>query len=84
MEGVKKRPFKTAFYPLIYLVKDIYRFYNGFSPQYKIRIKNVISNYGPVKQRGYFNSDIINIYPYSGRGFYKVLYSVLRIPKGDY
>ena len=49
MEGAKKRPFKTAPYPLAYLAGDIHRFYNGPSPQYKIRIKNAIGNHGPVK-----------------------------------
>ena len=29
MEGVKKRPFKTVPYSLMYLIGDIYRFYNG-------------------------------------------------------
>ena len=84
MARVKEKPFKTAPYPLMYLVKDIHGFYSEPSPQYKIKGKNIISNYKPVKQRGYFNSDIINIYPRGGRGFYKVLYSVPRIPKGDY
>ena len=32
MVGVKEKPFKTAPYPLMYLVKDIYGFYNGASP----------------------------------------------------
>ena len=32
MAGVKKRPFKTIPYPLMYLVRDIYGFYNGPSP----------------------------------------------------
>ena len=32
MVGVKKRLFKTAPYPLVYLAGDIYGFYNGFSP----------------------------------------------------
>ena len=49
MAEVKERLFKTAPYSLMYLVKDIYKFYNKPSPQYKIRSKNVINNYGPVK-----------------------------------
>ena len=84
MAGIKKRPFKTAPYPLTYLARNIYGFYNGPSPQYKIRGKNIINNHGPIKQRGYFNSDVINIYPRGGRGFYGVLYSVPRVPKGHY
>ena len=51
MEGVKKRPFKTIPYSLTYLTGDIHRFYNGPSPQYKIGGKNIISDYGSVKQR---------------------------------
>ena len=84
MVGVKERPFKTAPYPLAYLVRNIYGFYNKLSPEYKIKSKNIISNYGPVKQRGYFNSDVVNICSCGGRGFYKALYSVPRIPEGDY
>ena len=67
MARVKERPFKTVPYPLTYLTGDIHRFYNGPSPQYKIRDKNIINDHGPAKQRGYFNSDIINIYPRGGR-----------------
>ena len=84
MAGAKERPFKTTPYPLTYLARDIYGFYNGPSPQYKIKGKNIINNYKPVKQKDYFNSNIIDIYPHGGRGFYKILYSVLRIPKNDY
>ena len=82
MAGAKKKPFKTAPYPLTYLARNIYGFYNGPSPQCKIRGKNIINNHGPAKQRGYFNSDIIDIYPRGGRGFYGALYSVPRVPKG--
>ena len=32
MAGVKERPFKTVPYSLAYLVRDIYGFYNKFSP----------------------------------------------------
>ena len=49
MAGVKERPFKTAPYPLTYLARDIHGFYNGLSPQYKIRGKNIISDHGLVK-----------------------------------
>ena len=49
MAGAKKRPFKTAPYPLAYLAEDIYGFYNGPSSQYKIKGKNIISNHGPAK-----------------------------------
>ena len=49
MAGVKEKPFKTAPYPLMYLTGDIYRFYNGPSPQYKVRGKNIINNFRPVK-----------------------------------
>ena len=38
----KKRPFKTTPYPLMYLIRDIYGFYNGPSPQYKIGGKNIL------------------------------------------
>ena len=68
----------------MYLIRDIHKFYNGPFSQYKIKGKNIINNHGPVKQRGYFNSNIINIYPRRGRGFYRALYSVPRISKGDY
>ena len=84
MAEVKKKPFKTAPYPLVYLVRNIYGFYNGPSPQYKIKGKNIINNYGPAKQRGYFNSNIINICPRGGRGFYRALYSVPQVPKSHY
>ena len=33
----------------MYLIKNIYRFYNGPSPQYKIKGKNIINNHKPVK-----------------------------------
>ena len=49
MAGVKKRPFKTAPYSPAYLAGDIHGFYNEPSPQYKIRGKNIINDYGPVK-----------------------------------
>ena len=84
MAGVKERPFKTAPYPLAYLAGDIHGFYNGPSPQYKIKGKNIIGDYRPVKQKGYFNSDVIDICPRGGRGFYRALYSALRIPEGNY
>ena len=32
---------------------------------------------------GYFNSDIINIYPRDNHGLYKALHSVPRVPEGD-
>ena len=53
MAGVKKRLFKTTPYPSAYLAGDIHGFYNKPSPQYKIKGKNIISDHGPVKQRGY-------------------------------
>ena len=84
MAGAKKRPFKITPYPLTYLVGDINRFYNKPSPQYKIGGKNIINNHKPVEQRGYFNSNIINIYPRGGRGLYKALHFIPRVPKGDY
>ena len=84
MAGTKERPFKTTSYPSVYLARDIYKFYNKPSPQYKIKGKNVINNHKPVKQKGYFNSNIINIRPRGGRGFYGALYPVPRIPKGNY
>ena len=68
----------------MYLIRDIHGFYNGPSPQYKIGGKNIINNDGPVKQKGYFNPDIINIYPRGGHGLYIVLHSVPRVPKGDH
>ena len=37
-----------------------------------------------MKQRGYFNSNIINIRLRGGYGLYKILYSAPRVPKGDY
>ena len=83
MAGAKKEPFKAAPYLLAYLAGNIHGFYNEPSLQYKIGGKNIINNHGPVKQRGYFNSDIINIYPYRGHGLYKALHSVPRVPKGD-
>ena len=49
MAGAKEKPFKTAPYLLTYLAGDIYEFYNGLSPQYKIKGKNIINNHGPVK-----------------------------------
>ena len=49
MAGIKERLFKIIPYPLMYLIKDIHGFYNEPSPQYKIRSKNIINNYGPVK-----------------------------------
>ena len=49
MAGIKKRPFKTTPYPSVYLAGDIHGFYNGPSPQYKIKGKNIINNHGPVK-----------------------------------
>ena len=52
MAGAKKRPFKTTPYPSVYLTKDIHGFYNGPSPQYKIKGKNIINNHGPAKQKG--------------------------------
>ena len=82
--GVKKKPFKTTPYSLTYLVKNIHGFYNEPSPQYKIGGKNIINNHGPVKQRGYFNSDNIDIYLYGGHGLYKALRSVPRVPEGNY
>ena len=84
MAGVKKRPFKTAPYSLTYLVKNIYRFYNGSSPQHEIGGKDIINNYGLIKQRGYFNSNIINICPRGGHGLYRALRAVPRVSKGDY
>ena len=84
MAGAKKRPFKTTPYPLTYLARNIHGFYNGPSPQHKIKGKNIMNNHGPVKQRGYFNSNIINIYPRGNHGLYKTLHSVPRIPKSDY
>ena len=81
MAGAKEGPFKTAPYPLTYLAGNIYRFYNKPSPQYKIRSKNVINNYKLVKQKGYFNSDIIDICPRGGRGFYKRYIPYYRFPK---
>ena len=84
MAGAKERPFKTAPYPSAYLVGDIHRFYNGPSPQYEIKGESIINDYGSVKQRGYFNSDIINICPCGNHGLYETLYSVPRIPEGDY
>ena len=84
MARAKERPFKTAPYPLMYLVGDIHGFYNGPSPQYKIKGKNIINDHGPVKQRGYFNSDVIDICPRGGHGLYGALHSVPRVPEGDY
>ena len=84
MAGVKERPFKTAPYPLTHLARDIYRFFNGPSPQYEIGGENIISNYGSVKQKGYFNSDIIDIYSCGNYGLYKILHSVPRVLEGDY
>ena len=55
----------------MYLAGDIHGFYNKPFPQYKIKGKNIINNYKPVKFKGYFNFDAINIYPRGGRGFYK-------------
>ena len=83
MAGVKKRPFKITPYPLVCLARDIYGFYNGPPPQYKIGGKNIISDYGLIKQKSYFNSDVIDIYPRGGHGLYGVLYSVPRVPEGD-
>ena len=59
-------------------------FITDLSPQYKIRGKNIISNYRPTKQRGYFNSDVINIRPRGGHSLYRALHSVPRVPEGDY
>ena len=42
MAGIKKKSFKTTPYPLMYLIGNIYRFYNGPSPQYKIRGKTLL------------------------------------------
>ena len=84
MAGVKEKPFKTAPYSLVYLAGDIHGFYNRPSPQYKIRGKNIISDHRLAKQRGYFNSNVVDIYPRGGRGFYRVLYSVPRVPKSHY
>ena len=81
---IKERPFKTVFNPLKYLVKNIYKFYNGPSFQYQIKCENIINNYRLIKQRGYFNSDIINIRSYGGHGLYKGLYPVPRVPKSNY
>ena len=33
----------------MYLVGNMYKFYNGPSSQYEIKGKNIINNYGPVK-----------------------------------
>ena len=49
MAEIKERPFKTAPYPLRYLAENIYRFYNGLSPQHKIKGKNIINDHGPIK-----------------------------------
>ena len=81
MAGVKKRPFKTAFYPLAYLVRDIYGFYNRPSPQYEIGGKNIINDYGPVISRGYFNFDIINICPRGATASIKYYISYHGFPK---
>ena len=49
MAGAKEKPFKTAPYPSAYLAGDIHGFYNGPSPQYKIKGKNIINDHGPAK-----------------------------------
>ena len=59
-------------------------FITDLPPQHKIGGKNIINNYGSVKQKGYFNSNIIDIYPRGNHGLYKALHSVPRISKGDY
>ena len=50
----------------------------------KSRVKTLFNNYRLVKQKSYFNSDIINIYPRGNHSLYRALHSVPRVPKGDY
>ena len=58
-------------------------FMTDLPPSTKSGAKNIISDRGPVKQRGYFNSDVIDICPRGGHGLYRALRSVPRVPEGD-
>ena len=48
MARIKKKLFKTTPYPLMYLVKNIHKFYNRLSPEYQIKGNNIINNHGQV------------------------------------